>query len=46
MASDVSTALKFVEDECFSVKNVVLSNKETEELMCIKKDGFSEKIDK
>ena len=44
MASDVYTALKFIEDECFAVKNVVLTNKETGEVVSIKKDGHTENI--
>ena len=44
IATDVSTALKFVEDECFAVKNVVLSNKETGEIMSVKEGGVTEII--
>lgn len=37
-----TTALKFVEDDCFDIKNVVLTNKETGEEMSIKEGEVTE----
>lgn len=42
IATNVSTALKFVEDDCFDIKNVVLTNKETGEEMSIKEGEVTE----
>ena len=38
IATHVSAALKFLEDDCFAVENVLLTNKETREVISIK-DG-------
>lgn len=44
IATNVSTALKFVEDDCFDIKNVVLTNKETGEEMSIKEGEVTENV--
>lgn len=46
VASNVSTAMKFVEDKCFTVRNVVLENKETGEVMSVEEGRVTETTNK
>ena len=39
ISHDANTALTFVEDDCFKVKSVLLTNKETGELMSVDHDA-------